>query len=205
MHIFPSPCWLNPAIGITLQPLSTSNDCTGKRFARSLERSLTFQRSGLATREYMQRCPDFDGWRVRRLRRFYGGCAREGFGPAGFPVLTGSPTCVQLPPFRLATSMWQLHYDAKNTAFSVGAGLPAMALAGRQRVRGVGIVGKPTPTGCASALSPCWLNPAIGIILQPLSTSSDCTGKRFARSLERSLTFQRSGLATWETIPTSNH
>ncbi len=98
-----SPYWLNPAIGIILQPLSTSNDCTGKRFARSLERSLTFQRSGLATREYMQRCPDFDGWRVRRLRRFYGGCAREGFGPAGFPVLTGSPTCVQLPPFRLAT------------------------------------------------------------------------------------------------------
>ena len=98
-----SPYWLNPAIGIILQPLSTSNDCTGKRFARSLEWSLTFQRSGLATREYMQRCPDFDGWRVRRLRRFYGGCAREGFGPAGFPVLTGSPTCVQLPPFRLAT------------------------------------------------------------------------------------------------------
>ncbi len=28
----------------------------------------------------------------------YGGCAWEGFGPAGFTFWTGSPTCVQSPP-----------------------------------------------------------------------------------------------------------
>ena len=27
----------------------------------------------------------------------YGGCAWEGFGPAGFTFWTGSPTCVQSP------------------------------------------------------------------------------------------------------------
>ncbi len=32
----------------------------------------------------------------------YGSCARETFGSAG--LHTGSPTCVQLPPFRLATT-----------------------------------------------------------------------------------------------------
>jgi hypothetical protein len=37
---------------------------------------------------------------------FYGGCAREAFGSAGFSD-TGSPTCVQLPPYRLATSEWR--------------------------------------------------------------------------------------------------
>src|SRR3546814_13350767 len=31
----------------------------------------------------------------------YGSCTRETFGSAGFH--SGSPTCVQLPPFRLAT------------------------------------------------------------------------------------------------------
>jgi hypothetical protein len=34
----------------------------------------------------------------------YGSCAWETFGSAG--LLSGSPTCVQLPPFRLATTGW---------------------------------------------------------------------------------------------------
>jgi hypothetical protein len=44
---------------------------------------------------------------VARLQScLYGGCARETFGSAGFSD-TGSPTCVQLPPFRLATNKWR--------------------------------------------------------------------------------------------------
>jgi hypothetical protein len=35
-----------------------------------------------------------------------GGCARETFGSAGFSD-TGSPTCVQLSPYRLATTEWR--------------------------------------------------------------------------------------------------
>ena len=56
----------------------------------------------------------------------------------------------------VSAAVWRLHRWQANShrdgAGFVGAGLPAMASAGCQQLRGACIVGKPTPTGMARAL-----------------------------------------------------